>query len=224
MTAEAPASAAAGGDTTRQSDLRSRRRRQLVEDVQRTAIRLFGEQGYEETSLQQICEETGISARTFFRHFDGKDHILTAGASDSARRIVANLENEPDDLPLIEAYYHAWLTEMRNQESTELQSIGWRLINEVPSVRAKYLGGMEGVDQMDIELGRRLHLAGDHPDVRLLRGFIAVAVLQGRSDAADGSSHEAETVRLNLELLSAVEEAIRNRSPRRAHSPQEQHK
>ena len=42
----------------------------------RTAIRLFGEYGYDGLSIDQLCEEASISKGSFFQYFPSKTHLL----------------------------------------------------------------------------------------------------------------------------------------------------
>lgn len=44
--------------------------------VYRTAIRLFGEYGYDGLSVDQFCRETAISKGSFFQYFPSKSHLL----------------------------------------------------------------------------------------------------------------------------------------------------
>lgn len=69
-------------------DLRSRRRLELQSHVQRVALRLFAERGFERTTVDDIAEEAGISQRTFFRHFATKEDTVLFEADS----MVAKLE------------------------------------------------------------------------------------------------------------------------------------
>jgi AcrR family transcriptional regulator len=42
------------------------------------SIRLFGENGYESTTVEQIAAAAGISRRTFFRQFRAKEDVIFA--------------------------------------------------------------------------------------------------------------------------------------------------
>jgi len=44
--------------------------------VYHTALRLFGEYGYDGLSVDQLCEEAGISKGSFFQYFPSKSHLL----------------------------------------------------------------------------------------------------------------------------------------------------
>lgn len=44
------------------------------------AIELFAERGYEGTTVAEIAERAGVTARTFFRHYADKREVLFAGS------------------------------------------------------------------------------------------------------------------------------------------------
>ncbi|MDP4510123.1 TetR/AcrR family transcriptional regulator [Nonomuraea sp. 3N208] len=53
---------------------KERTRRQLID----AALRLFKEQGYEQTTISQIAEAAELSPSTFFLHFSSKDDVVFA--------------------------------------------------------------------------------------------------------------------------------------------------
>src|SRR6195952_1272374 len=44
--------------------------------LERAALELFAEQGYDATTVPQITERAGLTTRTFFRHFVDKSEVL----------------------------------------------------------------------------------------------------------------------------------------------------
>ncbi len=56
--------------------LRARKRQETLRRIAETGLRLFGERGYEATTLDAIAEAAGISRRTFFSYFRSKEEIL----------------------------------------------------------------------------------------------------------------------------------------------------
>lgn len=58
--------------------LRERKKRLTQKTIEETALRLFSERGYEQTSIQDIADEIMISSRTFFRYFSSKEEVLLA--------------------------------------------------------------------------------------------------------------------------------------------------
>lgn len=72
----------------------ARRRQRLIE----VALRLFAEQGYDETGTDQIAEEAGVSPRTFFRYFPTKESVLFFGEYDFIRSFEDVLMAQPPDV------------------------------------------------------------------------------------------------------------------------------
>lgn len=86
---------------------RHEKRRQLRERVAATAINLFRIHGYEETTVDQIAAEAGVSPRTFYRYFKSKDGVLGAmgiAVIDRAiHRLTSTGETDPTVLEITEA-------------------------------------------------------------------------------------------------------------------------
>jgi AcrR family transcriptional regulator len=56
-----------------------------------TAIRLMAERGYGEMSVIDILAETGLSTRSFYRHFDSKDALLLALVRREAESVARSM-------------------------------------------------------------------------------------------------------------------------------------
>ena len=49
--------------------------------LERAALELYGERGFEQTTVAEIAGRAGLTERTFFRHFADKREVLFGGAS-----------------------------------------------------------------------------------------------------------------------------------------------
>lgn len=61
------------------------------------AIELFGERGYEATTVADIADRAGLTARTFFRYFADKREVLFGGSDVLVTRFVAAARSAPAD-------------------------------------------------------------------------------------------------------------------------------
>ena len=62
--------------------LRERKKARTKAEIQRQALRLFHEQGYAETSVEQIAAAAEVSPSTFFRYYPTKDDVVLADFMD----------------------------------------------------------------------------------------------------------------------------------------------
>jgi AcrR family transcriptional regulator len=68
--------------------------------VMRQAWLLFSRQGFEATTIDQIAAAAGMSRRTFFRYFTGKDELVLARLVESGESVVDALRERPTDEPV----------------------------------------------------------------------------------------------------------------------------
>lgn len=61
--------------------------------LRRTALVLFAEQGYEATTVDDVAAAVGVTERTFFRHFRGKDEVLFAREDIYAEVLVQGVRD-----------------------------------------------------------------------------------------------------------------------------------
>ncbi len=64
------------------------------------ALRLFVEQGYDETRVAEIARAAGVTEMTFFRHFPSKELVVIDDPYDPA--IAAAVAAQPVDLSVLE--------------------------------------------------------------------------------------------------------------------------
>ncbi|MGA2455395.1 MAG: TetR family transcriptional regulator [Solirubrobacteraceae bacterium] len=67
------------------------------------AFALYGERGFEQTTVAEIAERAGLTERTFFRHFADKREVLFAGADALRERLVSTVAEAPGSLAPIDA-------------------------------------------------------------------------------------------------------------------------
>jgi AcrR family transcriptional regulator len=59
--------------------------------LQESALALYSERGFDQTTAAQIADRAGLTERTFFRHFADKREVLFGGAALLQERIVAGV-------------------------------------------------------------------------------------------------------------------------------------
>src|SRR6201995_4067853 len=79
----------------------SRRELELI------ALRLFTEQGFDNTTIEQIAAEAGVSKRTFFRYFGSKTSVLWSEFDHEVDVIRAALAGVPAEVPMMDAIRRA---------------------------------------------------------------------------------------------------------------------
>ena len=60
-------------------------------------MELYLERGFEQTTVAEIADRAGLTARTFFRYFAYKPEVLFGGSAELQKAMVAALEAAPAD-------------------------------------------------------------------------------------------------------------------------------
>jgi len=105
--------------------------------VSHTALEMFAERGFEETTVDDIAEALGVSRRTLFRYFASKNDMVWGDFDWVLGRLRRCLDATAADEPLQEALRRAAVESNRyeDEQLPELR-IRMRLITGVPALQA----------------------------------------------------------------------------------------
>jgi AcrR family transcriptional regulator len=71
--------------------------------LEKAAMELYGERGFDQTTVAQIAERAGLTERTFFRHFADKREVLFAGSGQLQDLLVQTVTDAPASATPIDA-------------------------------------------------------------------------------------------------------------------------
>jgi AcrR family transcriptional regulator len=119
--------------------LREQKRDRTRRVIVAAAIRLFAENGFEQTTVSEIAAAAEVGRRTFFHYFDSKDDLLFADADariDAALDAIgARGEHETPAQLLIRALDSARITDTDFGDGSAALRV--RLAREIPSVAGR---------------------------------------------------------------------------------------
>ena len=84
-------------------------------ELELIALRLFTVQGFEQTSVEQLAAEAGITRRTFFRYFSSKNEVLWHAFDAEVETIRQGLARVEPQVPMMAAIRHVVVTANRYQ-------------------------------------------------------------------------------------------------------------
>jgi AcrR family transcriptional regulator len=185
--------------------LRERKKARTKSEIQRQALRLFSEQGYAETSVEQIAAAAEVSPSTFFRYYPTKEEVVLADFMD-ARTMQAMIEAPPELAPLA-ALRHGVVQSMTSlpAEDLVLETLRNELIRTVPELRRGMIAEMTRpigllAQALEHRLGRE---AGD-PDVRMYAAAAVGALLTVADHEFEDVPHAIPDVEAMTQRLDAA--------------------
>jgi Transcriptional regulator len=114
--------------------------------IQREALRLFKEQGYNETTIEQIAKASEISRITFFRYFATKAEVVLCDIDFIDNTVIEATISEPAEMSLIQALRNAIskLYLKSSDEELELLTARFLLLRTIPELRTATLSYFSG--------------------------------------------------------------------------------
>ncbi len=97
------------------------------------ALKLFGSQGYHNTSIEQLCAEARVTARHFYEEFGDRERLFRAVydrvIAESAQAILVGLASVPRDAPNrieagVRSFVEFMLVDPRRARIQCLESLG----------------------------------------------------------------------------------------------------
>jgi AcrR family transcriptional regulator len=158
--------------------LRERKKQKTRWAIQEHALRLFAEQGYDATTVDQIAAAAEISPSTFFRYFRTKEDVVIEDEYDN---LMAGLAvAAPPEASPVEAMRRAIRSGFTAMGDEDLRKMNerMRLIMSVPALRARSLENLlDSIDLLAEVIGKRL--ARDPKDfpVRVVAGAVLGVLL-----------------------------------------------
>jgi len=160
------------------SGLRERKKAKTRAAIRDAAMRLFTEQGYAATTVEQIAEASEVSPSTFFRYFPTKEDVVLTDDYDPL--ILAAIRSQPAETPVVEAVLlgmrevfdrfteDEWVSERRRQE----------LFRTVPELKARQQQQtLDAVDMLAGVIAERLGVPADDAGARALTGALVGVLL-----------------------------------------------
>jgi AcrR family transcriptional regulator len=173
--------------------------------LQRAALELYVERGFEETTVAEIAERAGLTERTFFRHFSDKREVLFPTGDDFTNGFIAGMADAPENATPLEAVTAALLAvatefEPRRPWSQERQ----RVINATPGLMERELIKLAGVAAALAAALRERGVVEPAATLTAQSGITIFHVAFQRWIAADNSLEFSRLITESLEALKVV--------------------
>jgi mycofactocin system transcriptional regulator len=132
-------------------------------DLEVISLRLFTEDGFDDTTVERISAAAGVSRRTFFRYFDSKADVLWHAFDGEVRSLRAAFAEVPPDVPMMSAIRQVvvGVNRYRAEDVPELRT-RMNLIGSVPALAASAAHHYDAWERAVSEFAAsRLGLAAD---------------------------------------------------------------
>ena len=147
-------------------------RRELVA----AAVRLFRENGYDSTTVDDIANAAGVGRRTFFRYFRGKEDAVSPDHAGALERLEEILGSAHADEQVTSLVLRAGLSVFENYtEDPQLSVERFRLTLDVPALRDRETASVDGYRRTFTRFLRKRLSA--EPDGELRAAVIGASVV-----------------------------------------------
>jgi AcrR family transcriptional regulator len=190
--------------------LRERKKAHTRATIEDAALRLFLERGYDQVTLDEICEEAMVSLRTFFRYFTSKEDLVLGRLRDHLGLAERLFSQRAADEPVLDAM-RAVITVVTRDYSTDprQQLTRLQLATTTPALQIGLLGVLSGFERVICDFAApRLAAAGPPHRARLLAAAAVTAFRVALQTWLD-TNGTSDLPALFLEDLDALTQGLR---------------
>jgi AcrR family transcriptional regulator len=183
--------------------LRERKKQKTKEAIQREAMRLFQEQGYEETTIEEIAEAAEISPSTFFNYFPTKEDVVLYDRYDPIMASMM-LARPPEEPPSVVMKYVFETLGVMLERDSEIIVARARMALKVPALRARFWEEMERArDLISSVIAARTGRDPDDFELRVVSMALVAAAFEATQEwlRRDGRDSMFELVNQALEAV-----------------------
>jgi AcrR family transcriptional regulator len=186
--------------------LRDRKKIQTRRVIRNEAMRLIEENGYANTTVEQIAEAAEVSPSTFFRYFPSKEMVLMANDLDLVT--IKALEQQPAEMPSLQAFRRALEITLATLSEAEwrFERARLRMVLSIPELRSaqfdEYRRTAAALTEADC---RRTGREPDDFEVRVFVGALAgglMAVLDQASGVPERMYRALDFMEAGMPLRS----------------------
>ncbi|HEY2198827.1 MAG TPA: TetR family transcriptional regulator [Mycobacterium sp.] len=194
------------GVTNQVLGLRDRKKIHTRRVIRNEAMRLIKENGYANTTIEQIAEAAEVSPSTFFRYFPSKEMVLMANDLDLVT--IKALERQPADIPSLQAFRRALEITMAtlSEDAWRFERARLRMVLSIPELKAaqfdEYRRTVAALTEADC---RRTGREPDDFEVRVFVGALAgglMAVLDRASGVSERMYRALDFMEAGMPLRS----------------------
>jgi AcrR family transcriptional regulator len=181
--------------------LRERKKRQTRDTIERVALRLFVERGYDETTLADIAEAANVAPRTIFAYFHGKEDILLCGETSMFDRLKELLDTRPAGATTIDALREFMALVPPPDDTTRVRK---QVILANPGLQVKargHFGELEAL--LTASIAKDLDAGPDDIRPTLVAASMTAAfkTVRDRLEAADDEPSHSQVLQILDEVL-----------------------
>jgi AcrR family transcriptional regulator len=188
--------------TGQATGLRERKKRETRDALARAALELFVERGYDETTLAEIAEAAGVSTRTIFAYFPGKEDILFSTIEAMRDALAQALTERPAGTDALTALREFILSSAH--EKTELDHKLGRVIAADPTLSSHKRARIAQLQEvLAAAIADDLGVGPDD-----FRPQVAAASLTAAFEVLERQDRGLSTAPTNEEIAAAIDPVI----------------
>jgi AcrR family transcriptional regulator len=188
--------------------LRERKKARTRAAIREHALRLFREQGYYATTIEQIADAAEVSPATFFRYFPTKEDVVLQDDFDVIQ--LAAIRMQPPELGPIAAFRAASAVTLASLSEEDLARFRetTELTMQIPEIRARAIDEfVRTINQIAEAIALRTGRATAEFEVRTLAGAI-IGVIMSVAIPETSDTYTAERMSDVRDLFARIDQAL----------------